>query len=222
MKSFLQKAGLTILVLSLSGMGNAAPAIAGVGDGYEGTEAELSTDAVTETLDAETLPEAMPTDIEAEVDPLAEEMPESLDSEDLASTEETIFDVASSSETFSTLVSALDEAELSTVLQGDGPFTVFAPTDEAFEALPEGTVENLMEPENRDILVSLLTYHVVAEELPVEQLETGFLDSVQGTPLKVEVGEDVTVNGVAIMEEEIPTSNGIIHTIDEVILPPQS
>lgn len=221
MKLFLQKAGLTILVLSLSGMGMTAPAIAGIGDSYEGTEADLSTETIAEPLEAETVPEGMPTEIEADVEPLAEDMPEGLEVEDVVTIEETIFEVASSSETFSTLVSALDEAELSTVLQGDGPFTVFAPTDEAFEALPDGTVENLMAPENRDILVSLLTYHVVAEELPVEQLETGFLDSVQGTPLKVEVGEDVTVNGVTIMDDEIPASNGIIHTIDEVILPPQ-
>ena len=132
-----------------------------------------------------------------------------------------IVDTAVSAGQFNTLVAAVKAAGLVETLKGDGPFTVFAPTDEAFEALPDGTVETLMAPENRDILVSLLTYHVVAEELPVEQLETGFLDSVQGTPLKVEVGEDVTINGVTIMEEEIPTSNGIIHTIDEVILPPQ-
>ena len=177
-------------------------------------EIEASPDVPMEGLDLEE-PSA-PDDLEdAALDesPLGEAVAEE--------SEETIVEVAASSETFTTLVSALSETELADVLQGDGPFTVFAPTDEAFESLPEGTVEALMAPENKEILVSLLSYHVVADELMVEDLETGFVDSVQGTPLNVEVGDDVTVNGVAVVGNNISASNGVIHAVDQVILPPQ-
>ena len=225
MQFLLQKTGLAILVLSLSGMVNAAPAIAGVTDSYDEVNPELSSeevDEVTDTINSDVVPDTLSEEVDSDVEVMSDDMSETFEGEEtVAEDSDTIVDVATSSETFTTLVSALSETELVEVLQGDGPFTVFAPTDEAFEALPEGTLDALMAPENRDVLVSLLSYHVVPEALPSEQLETGFVDSVQGTPLQVEVGEEVTVNGITIVDEEIPASNGVIHTIDQVILPPQ-
>ena len=220
MQFFLQKTGLAVIVLSLSGMVNIAPAIAELTDSYPDINPELSSedvDVVPEAINSDVTAEDLSEEMDADID----NMPEALDAEEVAAESETIVDVATSSETFTTLVSALSEAELVELLQGDGPFTVFAPTDEAFEALPEGTLDALMEPGNREVLVSLLSYHVVQEELPAEQLETGLLESVQGTPLQVEVGDEVTVNGVTIIEDEITASNGVIHTVDQVILPPQ-
>lgn len=224
MQFIFQKTGLAILVLSLSGMGNIAPAIAGITDSHDDINPEFSSeniDGITDTINADVEPDQLPDAIDTGVEGLPNDAPETLEAEEISTDSETIVDVATSTETFTTLVSALSETELVDVLQGDGPFTVFAPTDEAFEALPEGTLDALMAPENRDVLVSLLSYHVVAAELPVEQLETGFVESVQGTPLQVEVGEDVTVNGVKIIDDEIDASNGVIHAIDQVILPPQ-
>ena len=224
MKFMIQKTGLAVLVLSLSGMGTIAPAIAEISEGYDDIKPELSTaevDVITDDVNANVAPEGIPDAIDSGAEALPTEEPEVLEAEDSSTDGETIVDVAISSETFTTLVSALSETELAEVLQGDGPFTVFAPTDEAFEALPEGTLDALMAPENREVLVSLLSYHVVPEELSVTELETGFVESVQGTPLQVEVGEDVTVNGIKIIDEEIPASNGVIHSIDQVILPPQ-
>lgn len=224
MQFIFQKTGLAILVLSLSGMGNIAPAIAGITDSHDDINPEFSTeniDDITDTINADVEPDQLPDAIDTGVEGLPNDVTETLEAEEISTDSETIVDVATSTETFTTLVSALSETELVDVLQGDGPFTVFAPTDEAFEALPEGTLDALMAPENRDVLVSLLSYHVVAAELPVEQLETGFVESVQGTPLQVEVGEDVTVNGVKIIDDEIDASNGVIHAVEQVILPPQ-
>ena len=224
MQFFLQKTGLAVIVLSLSGMVNIAPAIAELTDSYPDINPELSSedvDVVPETINPDVTSEDLQQDLSEEMDADIDDMPEALELEEVSAESETIVDVATSSETFTTLVSALDEAELVEMLEGDGPFTVFAPTDEAFESLPDGTLDALMDPGNRDVLVSLLSYHVVQEELPAEQLETGFLESVQGTPLQVEVGDEVTINGAMIIEDEITASNGVIHTVDQVILPPQ-
>lgn len=225
MQSILQKLGLTFLVLSISGVANIAPATAGITDGYEGVNSEASVEELTGEVNSEIGSEDSTSEVIPELDSIPEstltEEGDTLGSEDISATNDTILEVASSSDTFTTLVSALSETELMDVLQGDGPFTVFAPTNEAFEALPEGTVESLMAPENKEILVSLLSYHVVAANLPSEQLETGSVTSVQGTPLNVEVGEEVTVNGVTVIDNDIAASNGVIHVVDEVILPPQ-
>lgn len=133
----------------------------------------------------------------------------------------TIVDVAATSDTFQTLVSALNEAELAEVLQGEGPFTVFAPTDEAFAALPEGTVEELLKPENRDALVKILSYHVVSGSLTSDQLSSGEVATLEGNPVTVMVQEGaVMVNDANVTQPDIPASNGVIHAIDRVILPP--
>lgn len=134
----------------------------------------------------------------------------------------TIIDVATASGSFTTLVAALNEAELSEVLQGSGPFTVFAPTDEAFEALPEGTVEELLKPENRDTLVKILKYHVVSGAYPSNQLESGEIPTAAGEPVTVSVENgSIKVDDATVTQPDIAATNGVIHPIDRVILPPQ-
>jgi uncharacterized surface protein with fasciclin (FAS1) repeats len=107
-------------------------------------------------------------------------------------------------------------------LQSKGPFTVFAPTNEAFAALPEGTVESLLEPENKEILASLLSYHVVTNSLMAEDLTTGTnLISVQGEPLKIAITEQNTaVAGATVISPNIKASNGVVHVVNTVMIPP--
>lgn len=131
-----------------------------------------------------------------------------------------IVDTAVSAGTFETLVAAVQAAELVDTLKGDGPFTVFAPTDEAFAALPEGTVEDLLKPENKDQLVAILTYHVV----PGKVMSTDLSDdmaatTVQGTDVIIDLDDGVKVEEATVVSADIETSNGVIHVIDTVILP---
>ncbi|MCU0565290.1 MAG: fasciclin domain-containing protein [Oculatellaceae cyanobacterium Prado106] len=133
----------------------------------------------------------------------------------------TIVDIAAASDTFKTLVAALTEAELTEVLQGEGPFTVFAPTDEAFAALPAGTVENLLKPENRATLIQVLTYHVVPGSITSEQIAAGEVTTVEGSPVTIALEEDkVKVGAATVVQADIMASNGVIHAIDQVIMPP--
>ena len=123
---------------------------------------------------------------------------------------------------FDTLVAAVQAAGLVEVLSSDGPFTVFAPTDEAFAALPEGTIEMLLEPENVDQLVAILTYHVVPGEVPAEAAAGSVveLETVQGQAVTVDgTSGGVTVDGANVIAADIEADNGIIHVIDTVILP---
>ena len=135
----------------------------------------------------------------------------------------TIVDVAVANGSFGTLVAALKAADLVGALQGDGPFTVFAPTDEAFAKLPPGTVENLLRPENRDQLVAILTYHVVAGEVGAAKAAT--LDgaaTLQGARLPIaKAGGKLTVGGANVVLADVEASNGVIHVVDAVLLPPQ-
>lgn len=122
---------------------------------------------------------------------------------------------------FKTLVTALDAAGLVDTLKGDGPFTVFAPTDDAFAKLPDGTVEDLLKPENKDQLVAILTYHVVpgkvmAGDVQGKQLE---VETVEGSKLSVDGTDGVTVDGATVTMPDVAASNGVIHVIDEVVLP---
>lgn len=123
---------------------------------------------------------------------------------------------------FNTLVAAVQAAGLTSTLQSDGPFTVFAPTDEAFAALPEGTVETLLRPENRDQLVAVLTYHVVPGRVTAAQvvnLESA--TTVQGSPLAIDVqGSSVFVNDAQVTVTDIQARNGVVHVINRVLLPP--
>ena len=132
-----------------------------------------------------------------------------------------IVDTAASAGQFNTLVAAVEAADLVTTLKGDGPFTVFAPTDEAFAALPEGTVENLLKPENKDQLVAVLTYHVVSGKIMSSDIAgtATMVESVQGSELDVNATDGVTVDGATVVTADIETDNGVIHVIDKVVLP---
>lgn len=133
-----------------------------------------------------------------------------------------IVDTAVNAGSFNTLVAAVQAAGLEDTLRGDGPFTVFAPTDEAFAALPEGTVESLLQPENRDQLVAILTYHVVAGEYMAGDLAGQALsvETVQGDTVDIDAtGDSVMVDGATVIMADVDASNGVIHVINEVIMP---
>ena len=132
-----------------------------------------------------------------------------------------IVDTAVAAGSFTTLAAALEAADLIDTLKGDGPFTVFAPTDAAFAALPAGTVESLLQPENKDQLVAVLTYHVVPGKVKAKDVVT--LDSaatVNGKSVQIEASDaGVSVDGANVVSTDIMASNGVIHVIDAVILP---
>jgi uncharacterized surface protein with fasciclin (FAS1) repeats len=132
-----------------------------------------------------------------------------------------IVDVAIGAGSFNTLVAALQAADLVDVLRGDGPFTVFAPTDEAFAALPEGTVESLLDPANKAQLVSVLTYHVVPGLVAsADVVALTSATSVGGSDITISVSDaGVKVDGANVVQVDIGATNGIIHVIDAVILP---
>lgn len=128
-----------------------------------------------------------------------------------------IVDTAVSAGSFTILAKALTEAELVGALKGDGPFTVFAPTDEAFKKLPKGTLETLLKPENRDMLVGILTYHVVPGEYKAGKvLSSKTLTTLNGQRADIAGGD---IDNATIVKTDIECTNGIIHVIDEVILP---
>ena len=132
-----------------------------------------------------------------------------------------IVETAISAGSFETLVAAVQAAGLVETLQGEGPFTVFAPTDDAFAKLPEGTVESLLLPENREKLVAVLTYHVVPGRLMAKDVVgQSYLKTVQGEKIKIQVKDgQAWADKARIIKTDIETSNGVIHVIDAVILP---
>lgn len=133
-----------------------------------------------------------------------------------------IVETAVSAGTFDTLVAAVTAADLVSVLSGPGPFTVFAPTEAAVAALPAGTVETLLLPENKDQLIAMLTYHVVSGAVTSEQV-VGLTSAptVQGSSVNIRVeGGVVYINDAAVTQVDIEASNGVIHVIDQVLLPP--
>jgi len=128
--------------------------------------------------------------------------------------------VASSAGSFNTLVAAVKAAGLVETLQGTGPFTVFAPTDEAFAKLPKGTVEDLLKPENKEKLVAILTYHVIAGKVMAADVKTMKAKTVNGQSLDVNVADGVvTVDKAKVIKTDVAASNGVIHVIDTVVLP---
>ena len=134
-----------------------------------------------------------------------------------------IVDTAVAAGSFNTLVAAVQAAGLESTVRGAGPFTVFAPTDAAFAALPAGTVEDLLKPENKDKLVAILTYHVLPGEVMSSAIGTQTLTpaTVQGATVKVAGNADgVMVNEAKVVTADVDASNGVIHVIDKVILPP--
>lgn len=131
-----------------------------------------------------------------------------------------IVEVAVGAGTFTTLAAALGAADLVSTLEGEGPFTVFAPTDEAFAALPEGLLDALLLPENVAVLQSILTYHVVSGEVFAADVTTGDVTTVEGSTFMVDTSEGVVINGTAnVTATDIVASNGVIHVIDAVIVP---
>jgi len=136
----------------------------------------------------------------------------------------TIVELAVATPDLSTLVTALTAAGLVGTLNGVGPFTVFAPTNEAFAALPAGTVANLLKPENKAQLVDILTYHVVSGSVLAKDLSDGeMIATVEGKSVEARVsGNDIFINSARVMTADIAATNGVVHVIDRVLLPPAS
>lgn len=147
-----------------------------------------------------------------------------LGSTDTRAAQKDIVETAVDAGNFKTLAAALDAADLVDTLKGNGPFTVFAPTDAAFAKLPAGTVENLLKPENKDQLVAILTYHVVpGKVMATEVVKLKEAKTVNGKMLDIETKDNaVMVNDAKVTATDIGASNGVIHVIDTVILPPKS
>lgn len=151
----------------------------------------------------------------------SEQISDNLSQETLtvAQAEPDIVSIASSNESFSTLVQAVKAADLAETLQGDGPYTVFAPTNEAFAMLPDGLVEFLLQPENKDLLVDVLTYHVVSGDVRARDLETGSVESLNGGLSIAVASNSVIVNNASVIQADVVASNGVIHAVNRVLLP---
>ncbi|MEL7334165.1 MAG: fasciclin domain-containing protein [Cyanobacteria bacterium J06560_2] len=165
----------------------------------------------------------LPADIDAIEEDVAVDSPE--EPTDIAGGEiagESIVDVAAANGSFDTLVSAVQTAGLEDELSADGPYTLFAPTDEAFAALPEGTVEKLVKPENQEALNQVLAYHVVAGAVAASDIEPGAIATVEGSAVEMTVDPaGVMVNGEAnVVQPDVVADNGVIHVVDTVLLPP--
>ncbi len=138
-----------------------------------------------------------------------------------AAASQNIVETAVAAGSFKTLVAAVKAAGLVETLSGTGPFTVFAPTDEAFAKLPAGTLDDLLKPENKEKLAGILTYHVVAGKVMAADVKAGEVATVNGAKATIAVTADgVTIDKAKVVKTDIATSNGVIHVIDSVILPP--
>lgn len=188
----------------LAGIAVAALALSGCAAATEEPVEEVEEVEEVEVEETETTDDSMM----EEEEPAAEEGPG------------TIVDVAAGNGSFATLVAAVEAAGLVETLSGEGPFTVFAPTDEAFAALPEGLVDALLLPENVEVLTQILTYHVVSGAVFAADVATGDVATVEGSTIALEVVDGgVTVNGANVVTADVEASNGVIHVIDQVIVP---
>jgi uncharacterized surface protein with fasciclin (FAS1) repeats len=142
------------------------------------------------------------------------------DSTEMATEVGTIVEVAQGNEDFSTLVQAVVAAGLAETLSGEGPFTVFAPTNAAFEALPAGLLEKLLLPENKETLVKILTYHVVGAKVMAADVAAGEVATVEGSSFTISTEGGVKVDAANVTTTDLPASNGVIHVIDAVLVPP--
>ena len=135
---------------------------------------------------------------------------------------ENVVALAAANDSFKTLTAALKAAGLAETLSGQGPFTVFAPTDAAFAQLPQDALQELLKPENKDILVKILTYHVVPGNVTSSDLKSGEVKTVEGGAVNVQAdpSKGVSVNDASVVQPDIKASNGVIHAIDKVMLPP--
>ena len=179
-------------------------AVSCAGEPVEGTDTDITSE----------LPEGIEEETTAP-DVVAEEPAE-------LATGESIVDVASADGSFDTLVAAVQAAGLEETLSVDGPYTVFAPTDEAFASLPEGTVEKLVKPENQGALEQILAYHVVEGAVAAAEIEPGAIATVEGSELAVEIDPaGLTIDGQAnVVQPDVVAENGVIHVVDTVLLPP--
>jgi len=168
---------------------------------------------------SETPPVTKPTESEIEV-PTIKPTPTT----PTTKTKETknLIDLAQANGSFKILLQALDAAGLTKTLQGIGPFTIFAPTDKAFAKLPQNALKDLLKPENKEVLVKVLTYHVVPGKVLSSDFKSGEVKSLQGDPITVKVDKNtgVMVNDAKVTKADIEGSNGVIHQIDILILPP--
>ncbi len=138
----------------------------------------------------------------------------------VAAAEKNVVQVAQSNNDFSTLVQAVVAADLAGTLQGQGPFTIFAPTNEAFSKLPPGTLEELLKPENKAKLQAILTYHVVPGKVLAKDVKSGEVKTVNGKDISVVVANgQVKVNDAKVIKTDVVGSNGVIHVIDTVLIP---
>ncbi len=205
---FSKTAALAALVVS-AGAWISTPASAEIAESKNAKNILVADDHTGgEAMDSDTMnPDAMDSD--------------AMDSDAMGSSmsSSTIVDIASGSESFETLVQALESADLVSTLAGAGPYTVFAPTDAAFAALPDGALEFLLLPENEDLLTQVLTYHVVPGEVSSGDLSTGGVSALGGG-LAIGVYESgVVVNNASVTQADIQASNGIIHQINRVLVP---
>jgi uncharacterized surface protein with fasciclin (FAS1) repeats len=182
-------------------------------------------DSNDESSDTTTAAEEVETEV---TDAMAEE--ETVTSEAMADEETMTSDVADAvgdivetainAGSFGTLVAAVEAADLVETLQGPGPFTVLAPTDDAFAALPDGLVDCLLLPENQEVLASILTYHVISGAVMSGDLADGDVPTVQGEDVTVDLTDGVMFNNATVVQADVTASNGVIHAIDAVIVPP--
>lgn len=158
---------------------------------------------------------------EKETELNSDEQTESYESNDAMAGSETIVSVAQDTPSLSTLVKAVTAAERAEMLSSEGPYTVFAPTNEAFNALPAGTLDNLMKPENKQKLGNILAYHVVEGEVMAADLQDGqMVTTVQGEQLKVSISNgNVMINGAMVSKADVQASNGVVHVINKVLMP---
>lgn len=169
-------------------------------------------------------PSSIEQDVPATPQPVVPETVQPNSSVEAAPASGNVVDTAGSSENFQTLAKAIKAADLAETLAGEGPYTVFAPTDEAFAALPPGILEQLLKPENKEILVELLKSHVVSGAVTSRQIQSGNVDTLAGTPVAIQRDKDgtVTINNAKVTQADIQASNGVIHAIDNVILPQET
>lgn len=171
----------------------------------------------TQPSSEQTQPSSTQTQPQVQSQPMT---PSAAPSRSSTTTGPSIVDIAASNNSFKTLTAALKATGLDKTLASGGPYTVFAPTDAAFAALPKGTVEELLKPENKETLIKILTYHVLPGEQTAKTLKSGEAKTLEGAPVEVKVSSNgVMVNNAKVVKADIKASNGVIHVIDKVILP---
>ncbi len=173
-------------------------------------------ETANETTSAAATPSEMTSEMTSE-EPMESETP--MESEAPMEESGTIVDVAAANPDFETLVAAVTAADLVETLSGEGPFTVFAPTDAAFEALPDGLLDALLLPENKETLTSILTYHVLPAEVMAADVTAGEVETVEGSTITITTDGGVMVNDANVVTPDVDASNGVIHAIDAVLVP---